>query len=75
MFERLKRLNIFARIKELEARETERDDALELIIINQEAMSEYLRRRLKAVEEQNVKLNKLAKSGYSLDIENDLDVI
>ncbi len=75
MLERLKRLNIFNRIKELEAKEQSRDDALELIVIQQEAMSEYLQRRIKAIDEQNKKLDKVVRVGYNLDIENDLDVI
>ena len=72
MWERLKRLNIFARIKELEANEVERDKALELMLVQLEAVQVYLEDRNRKIDEQNTRLS--AVIGYNLDIKNDLDV-
>ena len=72
MWERLKRLNIFARIKELEANEVERDKALELMLVQFEAVQVYLEDRNRKIDEQNTRLS--AVIGYNLDINNDLDV-
>jgi putative sterol carrier protein len=72
MWERLKRLNIFARVRELEAREAERDKALELMLSQLEAVQVFLDERARKIGEQNTRLN--AVIGYNLDILNDLDV-
>lgn len=73
MLERLKRLNIFARIAELEKREEERDKALELMLIHNEAIAEYLDKRIKKINEQNKKISNMFPT-YNLDLKSDLDV-
>jgi len=72
ILDRVKKLNIFSRIRELEAQEEERDKALELMLVHLEAMQIYFDKRVKASEEQNVRLGAVV--GYSLDIKSDLDV-
>jgi hypothetical protein len=72
MWERLKKLNIFSRIKELELREEERDKALELMLVQLESVQVYLEDRNRKIDEQNTRLS--AVIGYNLDIKNDLDV-
>ena len=72
MWERLKKLNIFSRIKELEIHEAERDKAVELMLVHLEAVQVYLEDRNKKIDEQNTRLS--AVIGYNLDIKNDLDV-
>jgi hypothetical protein len=72
MWNRLKQLNIFARVRELETREEERDKALELLLVHLEAVQVYLEDRNRKIDEQNTRLS--AVIGYNLDIKNDLDV-
>ena len=72
ILERVKRLNIFARLAELEAKEKERDLALDLIILNLEHVEAHIVDRIKVIDKQNTRLNIVA--GYNLDIKNDLDV-
>ena len=72
LLDRVKKLNIFSRIRDLEQAELERDKALELMLIHLEATQNYVERRILASEQQNVRLSAVV--GYNLDIENDLDV-
>lgn len=72
ILDRVKKLNIFSRIRVLEQQEEERDKALELMLVHLEAMQNYVERRTLASEQQNVRLSAVV--GYNLDIQNDLDV-
>jgi hypothetical protein len=70
--DRVRGLNVFARVKELEAREQERDDALELMLVHLEAVQVYMEKRLVATSQQTARMNAVV--GYDLDIKCDLDV-
>lgn len=72
LLERVRKLNIFSRIAELEARERERDQALELMLLHLEAIQTHLEKRINATDEQTTRLHAVV--GYNLDVDNDLDV-
>lgn len=70
----LKKLNIFSRIKELEKREKERDEALTIIVSSLEVIDHYLAERIKRIDDEDKKIDTIMARVISLDMEETLDV-